>query len=251
MAPSWRATVLALLVPVLLVASVKAQPGPQQEEKPENLQVLPEDMPIQEVRRVMQTFTRALGVRCLYCHVGEEGKPPSTFDFVSDDKPTKEVSRVMMRMVHTINQDFIATAAGEAEPLNVTCETCHRGVARPELLENLLADHVAEKGVEDAVTEYNRLRERYFGGFSYNFQEQTLIRLGQQLLDAENPDAALRFLQMNAEFFPNSSQTFAAMAEAYVAKEDTPAAIQNLEKAVSLNPNDRRMTEWLQELKNQ
>lgn len=244
--------VLMSLVFAALVTVVQAQPGPGgQDEKAENLKVLPEDMPLPEVRRVMQGFTRALGVRCLYCHVGEEGKPPSTFDFASDDKEVKEVSRVMMRMVHSVNTDFIAEAPGEGEKLNVTCETCHRGVTRPALLEDMLADYVSEKGVEEAVVEYQRLREQYLGGFSYNFQEPTLVRLAQQLLDAENPDAALRFLAMNAELFPTSSQTYAVMGEAYVAKEDTPAAIQSVEKAIELNPNNGRLKEWLEELKQQ
>jgi predicted negative regulator of RcsB-dependent stress response len=243
-----------MVVLFLLAGVVPAQaqqgPGAGQNEKAENLKVLPEDMPLPDVRRVMMGFTRALGVRCLYCHVGEEGKPPSTFDFPSDEKELKETSRVMMRMVHSINTDFIATTAGDTEKLNVTCETCHRGVARPQLLEDLLADVVAEKGVEEAVAEYHRLKERYHGGFSYNFQEPTLVRLGQQLLDAEQPDAALRFLMLNAELFPESSQTYATAAEAYVAKNDTPAAIQNVEKALALNPNNNRLKEWLEELKN-
>ena len=90
---------MSLLLATLVTVAV-AQPGPGgQNQKAENLKVLPEDMPLPEVRRVMQGFTRALGVRCLYCHVGEEGKPPSTFDFASDEKEVKEVSRVMMRMV--------------------------------------------------------------------------------------------------------------------------------------------------------
>ncbi|MEZ4700460.1 MAG: c-type cytochrome [Rhodothermales bacterium] len=246
-----RTGLLALVLGLLLVSAAFAQPGPQQQQKPENLKVLPEDMPIQQVRRVMGGFTRALGVRCLYCHVGEEGKPPSTYDFASDDKEAKEVARVMMRMVHSINEDFVKTAPGDGEKLSVNCETCHRGVARPQMLEDMLADYVAEKGVDEAVAEYNRLREQYYGGFSYNFQEPTLIRTAQQLLDAENPDAALRFLDLNAEFFPNSSQTHAAMAEAYLAKEDKAAAIQHVEKALELNPNDRRLQQWLEDLKNQ
>src|SRR5215813_630156 len=58
-------------------------------EKPKNLQVLPKDWPGTRLRPVMVGFTRALGVRCSYCHKGEEGKPLSTYDFVSDDNPTR------------------------------------------------------------------------------------------------------------------------------------------------------------------
>ena len=44
-------------------------------EKPENLQVLPKDWPGQRLAPVMRGFSRTLGVRCSYCHVGEEGQP--------------------------------------------------------------------------------------------------------------------------------------------------------------------------------
>ncbi len=60
-----------------------ALPAPGQEswswpEKPSNLQVLPKDWPGTRLRPVMVGFSRALGVRCSYCHKGEEGKPLST-----------------------------------------------------------------------------------------------------------------------------------------------------------------------------
>ena len=52
-------------------------------EKSKSLEVLPADTSADRLRAVMRGFTGALGVRCNYCHVGEEGKPLSTFDFAS------------------------------------------------------------------------------------------------------------------------------------------------------------------------
>jgi tetratricopeptide (TPR) repeat protein len=40
-----------------------------------NLQVLPKDLGKRELLETMKNFTRALGVRCQFCHIGEEGKP--------------------------------------------------------------------------------------------------------------------------------------------------------------------------------
>ena len=51
----------------------------------------------------MRGFSRALGVRCQYCHVGEEGQPLSEFDFASDDNPNKDRAREMLRMLGTVN----------------------------------------------------------------------------------------------------------------------------------------------------
>ena len=51
----------------------------------------------------MRNFTSALGVRCQFCHVGQEGQPLAPFDFASDQKRNKLVARQMLRMVAEIN----------------------------------------------------------------------------------------------------------------------------------------------------
>lgn len=83
---------------------------------------------------MMKGFTQALGVRCTACHVGEEGKPLTTYDFASDEKRMKQNARVMLRMVHDINQKSLVAVKleGDAKPVAVTCHTCHRGQKQPE-----------------------------------------------------------------------------------------------------------------------
>src|SRR5690242_15627824 len=95
--------VLTLLATVLATRVAQAQFPPQ---KLQNLKVFPKDIPVRALLDTMGSFTRALGVRCTYCHVGEEGQPLSTFDFASDDKPTKNKAREMLRMVGAINGDY-------------------------------------------------------------------------------------------------------------------------------------------------
>ncbi len=72
----------------------------------ENLEVLSKDIGQRELIEVMKGFSGALGVRCQHCHVGEEGKPLSDFDFVSDERPAKDAARVMIRMTEKINNGF-------------------------------------------------------------------------------------------------------------------------------------------------
>ena len=94
-----------------------------------NLKVLPMDIPVRALLDTMRTFTGALGVRCNFCHVGEEGKPLSTFDFASDAKKDKSTARKMLAMVHRINeQDFGVT---DFSKVKVTCFTCLRGAKKP------------------------------------------------------------------------------------------------------------------------
>jgi photosynthetic reaction center cytochrome c subunit len=96
-----------------------------------NLQVLPASSTPGEVIGAMRDVTRALGVRCQYCHVGTEGQPLDQFDFVSDSPARKQTARAMMRLVNSINAQIAGPTAGAAAPSRVTCYTCHRGAERP------------------------------------------------------------------------------------------------------------------------
>ncbi len=109
---------------VALAGSVAfAQPAPAPTPPPErNLQVLPRDMPRAELIQVMQSFTRALGVQCSYCHV--QG------DFASDANGHKNIARGMLRMTQRLNRELLPEIQGLGEP-RVSCFTCHRGEAEP------------------------------------------------------------------------------------------------------------------------
>jgi cytochrome c peroxidase len=96
-----------------------------------NLQLLAKDITQPQLMQNMKFFAQSLGVRCVHCHVGEEGKPLSTFDFASDAKKEKQTARAMLRMVHRINeQDF---GVKEFKDVKVTCYTCHRGALKPAI----------------------------------------------------------------------------------------------------------------------
>jgi cytochrome c peroxidase len=94
-----------------------------------NLKVLPATITRDQLISNMKFFAQSLGVRCTHCHVGEEGKPLSTFDFASDAKKPKITARKMLAMVHRINsEDFGVT---DFANVKVTCFTCHRGSTKP------------------------------------------------------------------------------------------------------------------------
>ena len=83
-----------LAVLIQWIADAQAQDQWSWPEKPQNLQILPNDWPGSRLAPVMQGFSRALGVRCSYCHVGEENQPLSTYDFASDANPNKKRARL-------------------------------------------------------------------------------------------------------------------------------------------------------------
>src|SRR5450432_3643321 len=93
---------------MIVVASVPAYAGAQwPPDRLTNVKVLPADMPIRALVDTMAGFTRALGVRCAYCHVGGETTPFEKIDFSSDSLPAKVKAREMLRMVVANNRDHL------------------------------------------------------------------------------------------------------------------------------------------------
>jgi hypothetical protein len=96
-----------------------------------NLQVLPQNIERPELLRMMRIFSRSLGVRCDFCHAAAAGTEKAELDFPSDAKPEKNIARTMIRMTRTINGDYINKIHDRKQ--DVTCMTCHRGKAVPEV----------------------------------------------------------------------------------------------------------------------
>lgn len=218
------------------------------QEAPRNLQVLPKDMTRQQVTQVMRGFTAALGVRCSSCHVGEEGQPLNTYDFASDDKPMKLKAREMLRMSAAINDTYLAELPERRDPnVRVTCITCHRGVTRPQPIESIVEQTMAEDGVDTALERYRQLRERHYGGFAYDFTDRPLVVLGETLAEG-NADAAVRILELNLEFNPRSALTLFGLARTYDTAGDKDRAIEHFRKGLEIMPDNAQAQRRLREL---
>src|SRR6476660_5971234 len=89
---------------ILLLLAVLQGPGKFPPDSLVNVKVIPKNTPVMQVIGMMRNFAGGLGVRCQFCHVGEEGQPLSSFDFAKDDKRTKLTARQMRRMVEEINR---------------------------------------------------------------------------------------------------------------------------------------------------
>jgi tetratricopeptide (TPR) repeat protein len=194
--------VLAALVCGLLAVSVSAQ----QPDENKNLKVLPKDISHDELIGIMGGFTRALGVRCIHCHVGEEGKPFKPGAFALDDKPTKLKARAMMRMVQDLNDKYLADLDHRSDPpIRVECFTCHHGVAQPRTLQGNLEIAYQEGGLDSTVARYNHLRDRYYGSAAYDFGEVPLSDVADSLRRGGHDDDATKLLSLNVELNPKSS----------------------------------------------
>lgn len=217
-------------------------------EKPSNLQVLPKDWPGTRLRPVMIGFSRALGVRCSYCHKGEEGKPLSTYDFASDENPNKNRAREMLRMLNDIEDHLKKIDPSGDQRVNMWCHTCHHGRPRPMTLPEELGEQYRKKGIKLALEYYDDLKKKYYGRGAYDFGEDSLNNFGYEILGKNDAASAIQVFQLNAELYPQSANVWDSLAEAYMKSGDMKKARENYEKALTLDPKDDNAKERLKKI---
>lgn len=109
-----------------------------------------------------------------------------------------------------------------------------------------LSATITSNGVDAAVKQYYELKVST--PKTYNFDEDELNSLGYQLIAARKFKEAIRILQLNVEVFPQSSNVYDSLGEAYMDDSNKPLAIANYRKSLELNPknaNGRKMLEKL------
>jgi tetratricopeptide (TPR) repeat protein len=240
-----------LIIPSRAGAQTPAGVGPRGGTPPppiSNLQVFPKDTPRPQLIQAMQGFAQALGVQCNYCHV-QEGRGGRN-DMASDEKPTKKTARQMMLLARDINEKLPAAVGKSADATTrVVCATCHRGVAMPRQLADIVTDAAAAGGAAAGLAKYRELRAQYYGGQSYDFSEAGLLVAAQRATADSRPDDALAYLQANLEYYPKSARTYLLMSQVHMTKSDKAAAIKDLEKAIEIDPNNGQAKAQLQQLK--
>jgi len=237
---------LSILASIIFLSSVLSQA--QIPDKFTNLQVLPKLISKDDLLGTMRSFTGALGVDCGFCHADQEGT--DKLDFPSDKKPEKEEARIMLKMVMGINQDYLSKLSEYTKDvMSVKCVTCHRGNKQPLMLEDVLMTTLKDKGLPQAVSTYHQLHDQYYGSFTYDFSDRTLVKLVEMLNAEKRYDDALGIADLNIEMYPQSGIAFYGLGEAYQAKGDKDKALENYTKAKQLMPDGRFIDRKIQELK--
>lgn len=247
---------LKTIIGLILLISALVLPVSAAERKnifanPQNLKVLDKDISPQHLGNTMKSFALGLGLRCHNCHVGEEGKPLSTFDFAADDKILKQKARLMLKMVEQINSSHIPSLdnVDQSSRIQVSCVTCHRGQSKPTLIQDVLAEELSNKGVEQTILKYKQLREKYYGSHTFDFSENVLPMFAQQYLNLpEKAKDAVDLLKMNSEFNPDSFFGYFSLAAAYEKQGDKKQAIAAYQKAIELNPKAVFIKQKIQQL---
>ena len=72
--------------------------------------------------------------------------------------------------------------------------------------------------------------------------------MGYELIREKEFKEAIRILQLNVEAYPQSSNAYDSLAEAYMGDGDKPQAVANYQKTLELNPKNRGAALMLQKL---
>jgi tetratricopeptide (TPR) repeat protein len=196
--------------------------------------------PPADLSKNMQAIAQALGVGCDYCHAAERGS--------GKPEPKKDIARAMMAMTREINTKIQAATGAGAAVTEVQCVTCHRGVPVPRQLSEILSQTLKTQGAPAAIEQYRELRKQFYGRQAYDFGENTLIGIAQQITSSR-PSDSIALLQLNLEFYPRSAASYAEIGFAYTRKLDDDSAIANLEKALDIEPNNGVIRGQLEQLK--
>jgi len=120
--------------------------------------------------------------------------------------------------------------------------------ARPgtKSLAEALNQTLTERGLPAALAQYPELRR---DTAAYSTGEAQLNTLGYKLLQAGKVADAIAMFKVNVESFPQSSNVYDSLGEAYLVKGDRAGARHNYEKALALNPQNVGAMEVLRWLK--
>jgi len=110
-----------------------------------------------------------------------------------------------------------------------------------------LSTTIVSSGIDQADKQYHDLKA--IAPATYSFDESELNTLGYELIEAKKFQDAIRIFQLNVEAYPQSSNTYDSLAEAYMDDGNKPQAIANYQKSLQLNPKNGNAGKMLQRLK--
>ena len=106
---------------------------------------------------------------------------------------------------------------------------------------------ILEKGIAPALAQYREIKEKRADTYQLNEAEMNIY--GYQLLQMKKITEAIELFKLNVEAFPQSSNVYDSLGEAYMINGDNELAIKNYEKSVELNPQNASGIEALKKLK--
>lgn len=111
----------------------------------------------------------------------------------------------------------------------------------------ILEDLIQKSGIEAAKKSFAEMRKSDRG--RYLFDERQFNALGYRLMGQEKIKEAIAIFEFNVEMYPESFNVYDSLGEAYMNDGQEALAVQNYEKSLALNPENRNAIEMLKRLK--
>lgn len=112
---------------------------------------------------------------------------------------------------------------------------------------DVLREVAENQGIDKAIAHYHTLKSN--APAYYIFNENELNILGYHFIYYENFSDAIQIFKLNVSEYPNSSNVYDSLGEAYMKNGQKKMAIQNYEKSLELNPDNNNAREKLKDLK--
>ena len=116
-------------------------------------------------------------------------------------------------------------------------------------IDKVLYKTISTAGIEAAAKQYYELKKNE--PQAYDFQERLLNILGYNFINQGKLKEAIRVLQLNVEAYPESSNVYDSLGEAYMRNGEKAPAIENYEKSLKLDPGNTGAVEALKKLRAQ
>jgi len=156
--------------------------------------------------------------------------------------PDKKIAVVMMS-----NYDRAPLRAITNAALDVALGLTPEPVAIKTPIDKVLFKTITTEGLDRAVKQYYDLKKNQ--PQAYDFQERLLNILGYNFINQGKYKEAIRVLQLNVEAYPESSNVYDSLGEAYMKNGDKAPAIENYEKSLKLDPGNTGAVEMLRKLR--
>jgi CubicO group peptidase (beta-lactamase class C family) len=158
--------------------------------------------------------------------------------------PEKKIAVVMMS-----NYDRAALRVINNVALDIALGLTPEPVVIKTPIDKALFKAISTEGVDAAVKQYYELKKTQ--PQAYDFQERLLNTLGYNFIRQGKLKEAISVLQLNVEAYPQSSNVYDSLGEAYMRNGDKAPAIENYEKSLNLDPGNTGAVEALKKLRTQ
>jgi tetratricopeptide (TPR) repeat protein len=119
-------------------------------------------------------------------------------------------------------------------------------IANQKPISTLLMKTIQEQDVAAAIKQYYDLKSR--DPETYNFSESELCSLGYDLWTAQRIKDAIEIFKLNIVAYPQSSDAYYCLGEAYMEDGDKENAIVSFSKSLELDPQNNYAAEMLKKL---